>query len=163
MSFSPHAPAGGKALPTSFDELMQFHDASFVEKAYVILLGRPADRSGLGTYTARLRRGAQRITLIDQLTRSSEGRSSRASLPGLERALRSYRIGRLPVIGAVFRRMFGIEGESPVERKLRIIINDMHRNDQGRDRRSREPAPQVPSGEALSLQQSLILAIAANS
>lgn len=67
----------------SLDELLEASGPAFLGKAYVALLGRPIDPGGFRAYDARLRAGASRLSIIDELARSDEGRAHGAIVPGL--------------------------------------------------------------------------------
>ena len=80
----PPKPAGGRAPETpTLSQLFALDDAAFLRKAYLALLGRPADNDGLAHYGQRLVDGETRIQLLRELGRSPEGRAARRSVPGL--------------------------------------------------------------------------------
>jgi hypothetical protein len=78
---------------------MSYHDRQFVELAYRLILGRPADPDGLAHHLDRLRRGVSRREVAFGLGNSSEAKEN-----GFDsRLFRSYRwwrrLERLPFIG----------------------------------------------------------------
>jgi GT2 family glycosyltransferase len=90
------------ARPITLDALLALDDREFIEHAYVTLLKRPADASGLRDYLAQLKRGANRLLLLRSLRESPEGRACAAQLTGLDE-----RIVRQNGPGRVLRRWFG--------------------------------------------------------
>ena len=113
------------AAASTLDELLAYHDQSFVVCAYHTLLGRAPDPEGLGYYLGRLRTGVSKIQLLAQLRLSKEGKAHAAELPGLEAAIQRHQRGQYPLIGGLFRRLNGGEGNHPTERKLRGIENQL--------------------------------------
>jgi hypothetical protein len=123
-------PALSKGLcPVALDleDLLSLHDAAFVDCAYLTLVGRRPDEQGLAHYTARLRAGHAKIAVADELWRSSEGRRVGSTLPGMAKASSRWRAARLPLLGAVLRAVLAIEGDSPAERRARVLENRLER------------------------------------
>lgn len=87
------ARSGGKARIT-FTEVMRLYDEAFVKAAYLLILGRVADPNGLEYYAGRLRRGYSRISVLDQLTKSSEALEDWKKQPGLDEAIKRFRTSR---------------------------------------------------------------------
>jgi hypothetical protein len=79
---------------TSYEDLMRLYDEPFVAAAYRIVLGRKPDEVGLDYYCRRLRQGYSRVSVLDQLNRSSEALRDWQSLPGATAALQRYRASR---------------------------------------------------------------------
>lgn len=109
----------------TLDELLAYHDQSFIVCAYKTLLGREPDREGLGYYLGRFRTGIPKIQLLAQLRLSKEGSAYAVVLPGLEEAIKRQLRGQYPLIGWLFRLFDGTEGNYPTERKLRGIENQL--------------------------------------
>ncbi len=61
--------------------------ADFIEAAYRLVLGRPADADGVAHYLDALRRGMRRRELLAKLFLSAEGKANRARNAALEGAL----------------------------------------------------------------------------
>lgn len=78
----------------SVADLLQWHDDVFVELAYHVMFGRPADVGGRHYYLTRLRAGRSRLSILDQLSKSDEVRSDRATLRNLQSELARYRASR---------------------------------------------------------------------
>ena len=110
---------------STLDELLGQHDQSFIQCAYLTLLGREPDPEGLNYYLSRLRTGYLKIQILAQLRLSNEGRTYAAKLPGLDTAIQRHQRGRYPLIGWLFRRLNDAEGNNPTERKLRGIENQI--------------------------------------
>ncbi len=79
---------------TDYTELMRLHDEAFVEEAYALVLGRKPDKVGLKYYVSRLRIGHGRLSVISQLSKSTEARSNWDQLPGLREALERLKASR---------------------------------------------------------------------
>ena len=110
--------------PTSFAELMSLYDVEFVEAAYPILLGRPADPIGLNYYVDRLRRGFSRISVLDQLAKSREVVKEWDKFPGISGALAKLRASRR---ASGWKLALGdIElGRTPAIRRVRALQNSI--------------------------------------
>ena len=73
-------------------EMMRLQGESFVRAAYLVVLGRQADESGLNAYLQHLRAGQDRRMLLLDMSRSPEAARlrGRVALPGLDDLLRRY-------------------------------------------------------------------------
>jgi GT2 family glycosyltransferase len=72
----------------TLSQLFALEDMAFLRKAYLLLLGRPADSHGLGHYGQRLVDGETRIQVLRELQQSTEGRAAGRSVAGLPAAMR---------------------------------------------------------------------------
>ena len=79
---------------STLGELMTLYDQPFVKAAYSVILGRPADPIGLVYYASRLRHGHSRISVLDQLAKSSEAVEGWDKLPGLSNEITRFRASR---------------------------------------------------------------------
>lgn len=109
----------------SLEALTSWHDLDFVRCAYVTLLGRQPDPSGEAYYGDRIRRGHSKFAILRQLRSSEEARGHDPGIAGLDRVLRMDRIAQWPLVGYLLRKWTGREGDSPVERRLRAIDNNL--------------------------------------
>lgn len=114
-------------VAVDLDDLLSFHDEAFVDCAYKTLIGRRPDPDGLSHYTGLLRAGHSKLGIVARLCRSPEGRSRGWALPGLRPALQRYLVGRLPLLGTLFRALWKVDGESPAERRMRALDNKLER------------------------------------
>jgi hypothetical protein len=110
----------------SLEELCGMADADFVNCAFVTILGRQADPDGCAHYVRQLRRGVAKLTIINALRRSNEGRRHDPGIRGLDRILRRHHRASLPVIGPLLGLFTGAEGNSPIERRFRAFENSVH-------------------------------------
>lgn len=108
----------------SFVELMGLHNGEFVDQAYDAILGRDPDDAGRAYYVARLRAGYSKLSVLSQL-RGSEEALVLPAVPGIDGAVRRYRLGRLPLIGWFFRKLYRVESESVNERLQRAILSEL--------------------------------------
>ncbi len=89
---------------TSVQQLLLLDDAEFVRLAYLTLLGREPDDSGMDTYVGLLRAGADRRDLIAVLAESLEGRQASDAVAGLPALLAGYRPQR-GILERLWRRL----------------------------------------------------------
>ena len=83
-SFALPAGAPQSNMAGSVHELLAFTGDQFVRKAYLALLGREADPTGLQYYTERLARGDSREQIIADLHADPEGQAYGGRIAGLE-------------------------------------------------------------------------------
>jgi len=114
-------PAGPAVRPTDLRDLLEAQDRDFVEAAYRLLLGRDADPGGLQFYLSRLRGGARKLQILQEMSTSDEALASRIELKGLRSALRWQRLKSMPLLGDLLRFCFESEGDSPAEVRSRIL------------------------------------------
>ncbi len=107
----------------SLAELCALSDLDFVRCAYVTILGRQPEPAGEAYYVARIRSGIAKLTILRQLRLSPEARQHDPGIAGLDVVLRKHRNANAALIGPIIRRLFGREGNSPIERRLRAIEN----------------------------------------
>ena len=120
-------------------ELLAYNDMAFIDCAYKTLLNRSPDPGGFQTYLRRIRAGEAKMCLLLNISFSREGRIENAiSLPGLPIACLKYLLARNWVTGWWFRPIAQVEGESPIERRLRCIENMLMRFEQDRQREASE-------------------------
>jgi glycosyltransferase involved in cell wall biosynthesis len=110
------------------DGLLRLRGREFVEGAYAVLLLRKPDAGGFDSYLPRLRDGTPKIQILLELAASAESRELGVGLPGLRRAVMLYQLGKLPVVGPLVRSMFGTEGNSRFEARLRAVEEGVHEN-----------------------------------
>jgi len=81
--------AGGQVqVDVSLRALLRLNDAEFIRKAYIKLLGRRADPSGLATHLALLNgKLSSKIKVLEILRACPEGRARNARVPGLDLAV----------------------------------------------------------------------------
>ena len=71
-------------VPSSLAELLVLNGAEFVRQAYLAVLGREADPSGLRDYVQRLEEGTSKSQLLADLRSDPEGKAFNAKLEGLD-------------------------------------------------------------------------------
>jgi len=113
------------SLASTLTDLMAYHDLQFILCAYKTVLGRDPDPEGLAHYVGRLRAGIPKIQILADLRLSREGRARKLRVGGLDKAIRRYRMGQLPVVGYLLRVIGGTEGNAPIERRLRSLENQI--------------------------------------
>lgn len=110
---------------TTLSELLALHDQQFVRGAYKTLLGRSPDPEGFQYYLDRVRTGFSKTQIVAQLCLSHEGKTYASKLPGLDAAIEKHQKGQRSLIGFLFNLFNGTEGNTPTERKIRAIENQM--------------------------------------
>lgn len=120
------ATASGQVTKTDLDMLMAYHDRQFVELAYQLILGRPADDSGLAHHLQDLRSGESRREIAFRIATSEE-----ASAKGFDRRLfddyrRWRRLERIPVIGALLLILICMKRIRFLVREFRRVQNSAY-------------------------------------
>ncbi len=116
---------GGVSIQTVIDELQALTDADFIHALYAGLLACKPDAAALKLSQSRLRSGASRQHLMAEIWNSDEANVLRLSLTAMDRAIKRAALADLPVVGVVFRRWMGLEGDGAQERLLRRLENQM--------------------------------------
>ena len=112
-----------KPQARSIAGLLSLDDIAFVEGAYRTLLCRAPDAVGLVNYLTLLREGSSKLRILAALRGSREGRRHAQSVQGLDLAIISYRLARIPVVGWLLRLVSDQEGDSRLECRIRRIAN----------------------------------------
>jgi GT2 family glycosyltransferase/chemotaxis protein histidine kinase CheA len=113
-------------VANSVEELCSYYDEEFVHCAYHTLLGRSPDPKGLRYYLARVRSGISKVEILAQFRLSTEGKSHRVKIRGLDEAITRYKQLKIPFIGAILQ-LAGVKPvEGDVRQNLRVIENKLH-------------------------------------
>jgi hypothetical protein len=123
-------------VAANIDELLALDDIAFIDCVYKTLLKRAPDAVGFGHYLQLIRSGAAKMQVVSRLCFSTEGRTRAFSLPGIKRAILQYWLARSPLTGWWYRPIAQVEGETPLECRLRAVENMMMRMNQERERES---------------------------
>lgn len=90
-------------------DLLRFHGVDFVRNAYLALLLREPDESGMAHYMEALASGYfNKIDILESLRVSPEGRRNNVRVDGLALPVAVKRVGRIPIIGYVVRLMIAV-------------------------------------------------------
>jgi hypothetical protein len=109
--------------PASLEELLALEGDEFVDAAYRMLFGRPADAGGIGRYVPLLLQGFSKLFILDALYASPEAKEKGARLPALEPRLRAYRRAQAPGWGGWYwRQVRGVESDLPRDREVRAVL-----------------------------------------
>jgi hypothetical protein len=109
-------------VATNIRELLALDDIAFVDCAYKTLLKRGPDAVGAAHYLQLIRSGASKMRIVSYLCFSAEGRKRAPSLPGLKRGILKYWLARGPLTGWWFRPIAQIEGDTPLECRVRAMF-----------------------------------------
>lgn len=111
----------------SLDEFMQLHDTTFVKSAYLAILHREPDNTGLKHYVLRIREGTSKVRVLSDLIQSQEGRSKGTTIFGLDTARRIEKVLSLPIIGGILSfLLFSLSIQQHL-RDMRLLENHMFR------------------------------------
>ena len=107
----------------SVAKLLSFYDEHFIYFAYQSILGRIPDKEGLSYYLKRLRSGISKIELLAQLRISKEGKNINASIDGLDKLVRQYKLSKMPIFGGLFNfnKVNLAQSLSALENKVQIL------------------------------------------
>lgn len=85
-------------------DFLAFQDRDFVALAYRGVLKREPEGEGFAYHLEQLRSGRlSRIDILGDIAHSAEARAAGVSIDGLAKAYARARLGRLPVLGSIFR------------------------------------------------------------
>ncbi|MCD6026104.1 MAG: glycosyltransferase [Solimicrobium sp.] len=112
-----------QAIPpaSTLDELLALNDQQFICCVYQTLLKRTPDVDGFDHYLGLLRRGFSKTQILLQIRRSKEGKANDSTLQDLDHVLQRYQRGQYPLIGWLFRKLYNVESNHPIERRMRAI------------------------------------------
>ena len=125
-------------VATNIKELLALDDLAFIDCAYKSLLKRAPDAIGLNNYLKLIRSGVAKMRVLSQLFFSAEGRKAAPSLRGLRRTMLQYWLASNPLTGWWYRPIARVEGDTPLERRLRAVENTLMRMAQNHERESNE-------------------------
>jgi hypothetical protein len=117
-------------------ELLALDDFAFIDCAYKTLLRRAPDAVGFANNLRLIRSGTAKMRVVSQMCFSAEGRTRSFSLPGLKRAILQYWLAVSWLTGWWYRPIARVEGETPLERRLRVVENTLMRMVQEREKES---------------------------
>ena len=84
---------------TTVNELLNYHDESFIYCVFRTLLNRDPDEVGKDFYLKRLRSGEQKSQIIIEILSSQEGQKTQANIDGLKSFVRQHKIKRMFGLG----------------------------------------------------------------
>lgn len=129
---------GFKSLEVS--EFLQYHEADFIDMAYVLILGRHADPVGLQNYLIPLIVGEiSKEEVLYALQNSAEAANRELEIVGLDvlykKRCKKNRIWSIPVVGRCARWLKNLSG---VNRKLKALTIREYSTERSVDRLRRE-------------------------
>ncbi len=98
---APFAPNANKHY--HLNDLTRYHGDTFLQVAYRALLGRAPDPVGNTHFQALLLQGIDKSEIIVRLMRAEEAKRYGATVDGLAGATVKAIVGRIPVVGNLFR------------------------------------------------------------
>ena len=130
----------GGLYPVAADikELLALDDLAFIDCAYKSLLKRAPDAVGFSHYLKLIRSGAAKMRVVSNLVLSAEGRKAAPSLRGLRRTILQYWLASSRLTGWWYRPIAQVEGDTPLECRLRAVENTLMRMAQDHERESSE-------------------------
>jgi GT2 family glycosyltransferase len=85
------------AFEYNVDKLLGYSNEQFVEHAYLAILKRTADPSGIGHFLNKLNGGVAKIQILSDIAHSIEGKEVNAKISGLTEAIKAHKIKSTPV------------------------------------------------------------------
>jgi hypothetical protein len=125
-------------VATDINELLALDDFAFIDCAYKSLLKRAPDAVGLNNYLKLVRSGAAKMRVVSRLFFSAEARKAAPSLRGLKRSMLQYWLASNRLTGWWYRPIAQVEGDTPLECRLRAVENTLMRMAQDHERESSE-------------------------
>jgi hypothetical protein len=114
------------STPTAtLDALMNLYDEAFVTGAYMAILGRPPDASGLENYLTQVRTGVAKRQILRAISDSPEGRLRCAELSDLRKAVADSQWRAESFWKRLYRPLLSMLTDS-TERQLRVIDNRLY-------------------------------------
>jgi hypothetical protein len=105
------------------ERLMLYHDRQFVDLAYQLFLGRPADEAGLAHHLENLRAGESRREIAFRIGDSEEARIKGVDEDLFKRYKTWRRIENMPYIGAILLVILSLVRIRYVVKEFRRIQN----------------------------------------
>ena len=105
------------------NDLLPYHDQSFILVAYQAVLRRTPDETGLKYFLKRLREGTSKIDILGWLRYSSEGKSAGAVITGLAVPFTLRKICRWPILGRLVQIIAALWNLPNLERNQRAFEN----------------------------------------
>lgn len=103
-AFEPHANDS-----YTLGDLLRYHDREFIQNAYRAILKREPDEAGRRASLGHLRAGDfDKVDILAALRFSAEGVRRGVRVEGLKLAHRRRQLGRLPIIGYLFRWVIAV-------------------------------------------------------
>lgn len=151
-------------LPVSIETLLDLPDEEFVQAAYLLVLGRHPDPSGLAHYSRLVRDGAEKAAILVELARSDEAYRTSSGRPEIIKFINELsRSPRSSFLGSV--QHFFRDRSGGNERRQRVIENRIlalnHRVIQAERRCDELRMSIFEIVEAIGKQQSGFLSLAA--
>ena len=133
----------------SLVELCGFHSVGFVERAFIALLGRPADADSIQAQMALLGAGRSKIEILGNLRWSPEGRARAVNVPGLLPRYLLVKLGSLPVIGHLVESAIALASVASIARHQRAADSFHYARVEAVDQQTRNLLSQIETlGEA---------------
>ncbi|MCX7823067.1 MAG: methyltransferase domain-containing protein [Syntrophobacterales bacterium] len=110
------------------DDFNQYSLEGFLEAAYRLILGRPPDAEGFRCYLEGLRSDhLTREEVLGLLRFSEEGKRRGVKIRGIRGLYFLSRARRLPVVGRIFKLLYGLAIFPSIVRRLEHCWSDVHR------------------------------------
>ncbi|UCV20759.1 hypothetical protein [Ferribacterium limneticum] len=106
--------------------LWLLEDEAFVDAVLNILVESPVTADKRTQFVLLLRSGFSKHHVLAEIADQSKEYFRAGRLPGINRRLGQYRLVCRPVVGSVIRWLLGLPSDSPSERRLRIIENQLY-------------------------------------
>ncbi len=109
------------------NELLSFHDGSFLKNAYTCILGRGIDEQAMGYYLSCLREGKMtKAEIIGRIRYSPEGRKKAIAIKGLLPQFLIHLVFKVPVVGYVLRLFLSLARLPVITKNFQITEAYFH-------------------------------------
>ncbi len=106
--------------------LCLLEDAAFVDAALSAMVECEVAADEALRFVLLLRQGFSKHYVLTRMAEHWGSAFRPGKLPGVRRRLGHYRLAGWPLLGWLVRRLFGWPGESPSERRLRVMENQTY-------------------------------------
>ena len=105
--------------------LLDFHDETFIIKAYEVILGRSPDAGGLANYLTQVRNGVHRGQIIAEIAQSEEGAAKAPNSTVLQAIIRRHGKRSRFSLRSIIERL-GPSNINLAEQRIRALENKLY-------------------------------------
>lgn len=106
--------------------LWLLEDEAFVHAALTLLVEGEVSADDSMYFVLLLRQGYSKYRVLAAIADRWSNAFRPGKVPGVRWRLGRYRVGCWPIVGGLIRLVFGLQGDSVSERRLRVIENQLY-------------------------------------